>query len=74
MMNLFLAIYNEHEQRTGHDILGRHAGSTLHITCSVCLHLRSHNRELEQAQRQAELQWHAMNPVQPSDADKDGTT
>lgn len=51
-MNVFLAIYEEHKQRTRHDIYAQRALSTLEITCSVCLHLGAEKRQLEKEERE----------------------
>jgi len=40
--DLFIALYFEHKDRTGHDVLASHSVeslSTLRITCPVCLYL-----------------------------------
>ena len=61
-MNVFLAIYNEHKQRTRHDVYAQGRWSTLAIACDVCLYLDAEKQQLEKAEAiaMAELQAEAM--------------
>jgi len=46
-MNLLLAIYEEHKQRTRHDVFNQREFGTLHITCDVCLYLKCEKDEMD---------------------------
>jgi hypothetical protein len=50
MNNLFMAIYEEHKQRTGHDIFKQRSFSNLH--CNVCLYLNAEKRKAEEEERE----------------------
>lgn len=47
-MNLFLALVEEHKQRTGHDPL--ETDSLLYLRCNVCLYLGAEKRDLDKAE------------------------
>ena len=51
VMNLFMAIYHEHKDRTHHDIYSAGRFSTLTHKCDVCLYLDSLKREYEEEER-----------------------
>lgn len=51
--DLFLAIYEEHKQRTGHDIYNDPT-ETRHIICMVCLHLKILDRKRIEGDKERE--------------------
>ena len=50
--NLFHAIYNEHLQRTGHDIFKIDRFNPVWMYCNVCLYLDAEKRIHEQVERE----------------------
>ena len=49
---LFLAVAEEHKQRTRHDVFRRGPLDTTHITCDVCSLLTAEARRYEKAELQ----------------------
>jgi hypothetical protein len=47
--DLLMAVFHEHEQRTGHDVTKEPVLGTLKITCDVCLYL---DKLMKQAQEE----------------------
>jgi len=51
-MNLFLALYEEHKSRTGHDIYRIHNLSNFWNYCNVCLYLHAEKRNFERLEEE----------------------
>lgn len=65
-MNVFMAIYEEHKQRTNHDIYACSERSILtRISCNVCMWLHSEKVELEKAERESYENERVINEVDP---------
>lgn len=62
-MNLFMAIYEEHKARTGHDIYTQ--DSVKSAFCNVCMWLNSEKVEMEKAEREANERDRIINDVDP---------
>lgn len=61
--DLFLALYYEHQQRTGHDIFKRRL---TYLSCNVCLYLDKIKREYEAAERKYYEEREAAQTAAPS--------
>ena len=48
-MNLLLAIYYEHKQRTGHDVFTK---NNQYLHCDVCLYIDAEKRKLDKAEKE----------------------
>lgn len=56
--NLMMAIYEEHKQRTSHDVLRERRLGMIHVTCGVCRNIlmECENQEARQCQEQCETE------------------
>lgn len=64
-MNIFLAIYEEHKQRTTHDVYAVKELNILETCCNVCLHLGAEKRRLEKEEREYYENERLINEVDP---------
>ena len=59
--DLFMAVYEEHKQRTRHDVFTAGSLSTTKLNCNVCLYLDSIKRKREKAEREYYEREHKAN-------------